>query len=80
MKQNGVPQESRIYGHSRGYDLIERPLLRSDETMTLEKGMNLSYTRPMRRDRCTRICDNYLVGENGASDCLHRTPKKIFEL
>ena len=38
MKQKGVPPESRVYSHSQGYDLIERPLIRSDETMNLEKG------------------------------------------
>jgi Xaa-Pro aminopeptidase len=81
MKQNGVPQESRIYGHSQGYDLIERPLLRSDETMTVEKGMNLSvHPSYATGSMYAHICDNYLVEENGASDCLHRTPKKIFEL
>jgi hypothetical protein len=26
------------------------------------------------------ICDNYLVTEDGAGDCLHKTPKVIFEL
>jgi hypothetical protein len=26
------------------------------------------------------ICDNYLVEENGPSECLHRTEKKVFEL
>jgi len=26
------------------------------------------------------VCDNYLVTETGASECLHKTPKKIFEL
>lgn len=81
MRNNGVPQESRVYGHSQGYDLIERPLLRSDETMTLEEAMNLSvhpsYATP---SMYAHICDNYLVEENGSSDCLHRTPQKIFEL
>jgi hypothetical protein len=26
------------------------------------------------------ICDNYLVTENGAGECLHKTQKQIFEL
>jgi hypothetical protein len=26
------------------------------------------------------ICDNYLVEEDGASECLHRTPKRVFEV
>ena len=81
MRKNGVPLESRVYGHSQGYDLIERPLLRSDETMTLEEGMNLSvHPSYATASMYAHICDNYLVEENGAGDCLHRTPKKIFEL
>jgi Xaa-Pro aminopeptidase len=81
MKQRGVPPESRVYSHSQGYDLIERPLIRSDETMNLEKGMNMSvHPSYATSSMYAHICDNYLVGENGASECLHRTPKQIFEL
>jgi len=81
MKQKGVPPESRVYSHSQGYDLIERPLIRADETMNLEDGMNMSvhpaYTTST---MFAHICDNYLVEENGVSECLHKTPKQIFEL
>jgi Xaa-Pro aminopeptidase len=81
MKQRGVPPESRIYAHSQGYDLVERPLIRSDETMSLEKGMNLSVHPSYATDSMyAHVCDNYLVEERGASDCLHKTPKQIFEL
>jgi Xaa-Pro aminopeptidase len=81
MKTKGVPAELRVYSHSQGYDLIERPLIRSDETMNLEKGMNMSvhpsYATTL---MYAHICDNYLVEEDGASECLHKTPKQIFEL
>ena len=81
MKQKGVPAESRIYAHSQGYDLIERPLIRSDETMSLGKSMNMSvHPSFATASMYAHICDNYLVEENGASDCLHRTPQQIFEL
>jgi Xaa-Pro aminopeptidase len=81
MKQRGVPAESRVYSHSQGYDLIERPLIRRDETMNLEKGMNMSvHPSYATNSMYAHICDNYLVEENGASECLHKTPKKIFEL
>src|SRR3954463_13225114 len=30
----GAPPELRLYGHSQGYALVERPLLRSDEPMS----------------------------------------------
>ena len=26
------------------------------------------------------ICDNYLIGADGVGECLHKTPKQIFEL
>jgi hypothetical protein len=26
------------------------------------------------------ICDNYIVGEDGPGECLHRTAKQVFEL
>ncbi len=26
------------------------------------------------------ICDNYLVGANGPSECLHKTEKRLFEI
>ncbi len=81
MKQKGVPPESRVYSHSQGYDLIERPLIRSDETMNLEKGMNMSvHPSYATSSMYAHICDNYLIEENGVSECLHRTPKQIFEL
>jgi Xaa-Pro aminopeptidase len=81
MKQKGVPPESRVYSHSQGYDLIERPLIRADETMNLEKGMNMSVHPAYRTNSMfAHICDNYLINENGVSECLHQTPKQIFEL
>jgi hypothetical protein len=26
------------------------------------------------------ICDNYMIGPNGPGECLHKTPKQIFEV
>ncbi|MCX7296068.1 MAG: M24 family metallopeptidase [Hyphomicrobiales bacterium] len=37
MRKNGRPMESRLYCHGQGYDLVERPLVRNDEPMTIEK-------------------------------------------
>jgi len=81
MKQKGVPPESRVYSHSQGYDLIERPLIRSDETMSLEKGMNMSvHPAYATSSMFAHICDNYLIEKNGVGECLHKTPKQVFEL
>ena len=81
MKQKNVPPESRVYAHSQGYDLIERPLVRYDEPMPLEKGMSMVVHPAYATGAMfAHVSDNYLVTENGASDCLHKTLKQIFEL
>lgn len=81
MKSRGFPPELRLYCHGQGYDLVERPLVRADETMTLAEGMNLAVHPGYETDAIFAvICDNYLVEAAGPSECLHKTEKKIFEL
>ena len=41
MRKNGRPEEARLYCHGQGYDLVERPLIRSDEPWTIQKDMNI---------------------------------------
>jgi Xaa-Pro aminopeptidase len=81
MRKRGLPPELRLYSHGQGYDMVERPLIRRDETMALAAGMNLAvhpgYETP---EIFAVICDNYLIGAEGPGACLHRTEKKIFEL
>ncbi len=81
MTSHGLPAERRLYAHGQGYDLVERPLIRADESMKLAAGMNLAV-HPGYDDESVFavICDNYLVTDDGVSDCLHETPKQIFEL
>ncbi|MBX2838265.1 MAG: M24 family metallopeptidase [Gammaproteobacteria bacterium] len=81
MQSHGLPPERRLYAHGQGYDLVERPLIRADETMPLAANMNLAV-HPGYDDGTVFavICDNYLVTETGVSDCLHTTPKQIFEI
>jgi Xaa-Pro aminopeptidase len=81
MRARGFPPELRLYCHGQGYDLVERPLVRADETMTLAEGMNLAVHPGYETDALFAvICDNYLVEAAGPSECLHKTEKKIFEL
>jgi len=81
MRARNFPPELRLYCHGQGYDLVERPLVRSDETMTLAAGMNLAVHPGYETDAMFAvICDNYLVEANGPSECLHQTEKKIFEI
>jgi Xaa-Pro aminopeptidase len=81
MSERGLPTETRLYAHSQGYDMVERPLIRADETMRLEAGMNLAvHPGYASASQFAVICDNYLVETTGVSDCLHRTEKRIFEV
>jgi Xaa-Pro aminopeptidase len=81
MQTRGFPAELRLYCHGQGYDLVERPLVRADETMSLAEGMNLAVHPGYETDAMFAvICDNYLVEATGPSECLHKTEKKIFEL
>jgi Xaa-Pro aminopeptidase len=81
MKQRGMPPEIRLYAHSQGYDMVERPMLRADETMPLEAGMNFAVHPGYETSSMwMTICDNYMVEASGVSECLHKTEKRIFEV
>jgi Xaa-Pro aminopeptidase len=81
MRARGLPPETRLYAHGQGYDMVERPLLRRDETMKLAENMCLVVHPGYETGGIWAvICDNYLVERDGPSACLHRTEKRIFEV
>lgn len=81
MTSRGLPPEVRLYAHSQGYDMVERPLIRRDETMAVASGMNLAVHPGYETEAIFAvICDNYIIGPEGPGSCLHRTEKRIFEL
>jgi len=81
MVARGLPPETRLYAHGQGCEMVERPLIRRDETMPLAEGMCLAVHPGFDDGRVFAvICDNYLIEGHGASACLHATEKKIFEL
>ncbi|WP_315785312.1 MULTISPECIES: M24 family metallopeptidase [unclassified Bradyrhizobium] len=81
MTSRGLPPEVRLYAHSQGYDMVERPLIRRDETMAVASGMNLAVHPGYETEAIFAvICDNYIIGPEGPGACLHRTEKRIFEL
>ncbi len=81
MRGHGFPPELRLYAHGQGYDLVERPLIRADETMAIEQTMNLAVHPGYETNSIFAvICDNYLIGPDGPGECLHKTPKQVFEL
>jgi Xaa-Pro aminopeptidase len=81
MVSHGLPPELRLYAHGQGYDMVERPLIRRDETMTIAAGMHFAVHPGYETDSIFAvICDNYIVGPDGPGQCLHRTEKKLFEI
>jgi Xaa-Pro aminopeptidase len=80
MTGRGLPPELRLYSHGQGYDMVERPLVRFDEPMTIEAGMCLAVHPAFEADGMfVIICDNYIVGEAGA-ERIHSTARKVFEV
>jgi Xaa-Pro aminopeptidase len=80
MRKNGRPMEARLYCHGQGYDLVERPLIRNDEPMTIEKDMNIVvHPTYIHAGYLNWLCDNYLIGGNGPGDRLHRFPEEVVE-
>jgi Xaa-Pro aminopeptidase len=81
LARKGFLPETRLYAHGQGYDLVERPLIRDDEPMKLQAGMNITVHPTVGSDRVwVWVCDNYLVTESGVSECLHKTPKEIISV
>jgi len=81
MAEHGLPEETRLYAHGQGCEMVERPLIRQDETLPLAKDMLLAVHPGYDDDAVFAvICDNYMIEKNGPGPCLHKTEKKIFEL
>jgi Xaa-Pro aminopeptidase len=81
MTKHGFSPEKRLYAHGQGYDLVERPLIRDDETMTIEVGMNVAvHPGHASEAQFAVICDNYMIEAGGPGACLHKTEKKVFEV
>jgi Xaa-Pro aminopeptidase len=81
MRKNGRPEEDRIHCHGQGYDLVERPLIRFDEPMSIQEGMNITcHPSYVHNGMWSWICDNYLIGADGPGPSLHRFPQQIVEL
>jgi Xaa-Pro aminopeptidase len=81
MRKNGRPEEKRLHCHGQGYDLVERPLIRNDEPMAIEKDMNIVvHPTYIRGPMFSWVCDNYLIGADGPGERLHRFPEALTEL
>ncbi|MCZ7600704.1 MAG: aminopeptidase P family N-terminal domain-containing protein [Gammaproteobacteria bacterium] len=64
-----------------GYDMVERPSFQPGETMKIAANMNIAVHPAASGKRASAILtDNYIVTGTGVSECIHKTPKKVFSL
>lgn len=77
----GLPAEARVHAHSQGYGIVERPLIRFDETWTLAPEMFFAV-HPMvsTESLFAFVCDNCFIPARGTPRWEHRTERKIFEV
>ena len=81
MQRHGAPPEQRLYGHSQGYDMVERPLLRSDETIPIAADMCVAVHPGFpTKTNFVFICDNFLIHADGAVEHMHKAEQKIYEV
>jgi Xaa-Pro aminopeptidase len=81
LKQRQLPEERRLSVHGMGYDMVERPLIRDDEDMAIEEHMAIVCHPGILNERMfVHNTDVYLIEARGPSQCLHGTPKQIFEI
>ena len=78
LRRNHRPEERRLHAHGQGHDLVERPLIRPEEPMSVMEGMSIVVHPTHVIEGITSwICDNYLVGPNGAGPSIHHFPQEI---
>ena len=81
MRENGRPEEKRLFCHGQGCDLVERPLVRFDEPMTIRKGMNITcHPTYLTRRLYGNITDNYFIGDTGVVERVHRFSEELVEI
>lgn len=81
MESRGFAPERRLHCHGQGYDNVEPPLLREDETMDLSANMNFGiHPALVRKNLFVLACDNYLIRADGGVERLHSFPREIVEL
>jgi Xaa-Pro aminopeptidase len=77
-----LPPETRLFAHGQGYNLVERPLIREDETLKVAANMNLAVHPTIAHGHTvfTTMCDNFIVGGDGSMERIHTTEQKVFEI
>ena len=78
LEKNGFFPERRAYAHGQGYHFVERPLIRNDEPMKIQVGMNLTvHPTAANRTVWAGLTDNFIITESGPGPCIHKNPKEI---
>lgn len=81
MRARGLPEENRLHCHGQGYDVVERPLVRNDESMKLAANMNIGIHPSISNERMfVTVCDNFLLNTENKVERLHKTPRTIVEV
>jgi Xaa-Pro aminopeptidase len=81
LKSRNLSEERRLSVHGMGYDMVERPLIRDDEDMLIAENMAIVCHPGILNERMfVHNTDVYLIEARGPSECLHGTPKQIFEI
>ena len=81
LQTQGMREERRISIHGMGYDMVERPLIRNDEPMHIKEHMAIVVHPGILNERMfVHNTELYLIEADGPGECLHRTPREIFEL
>ncbi len=81
MREQGRAEEKRVHFHGQGYDMVERPLVRFDETMPIAANMYFALHPAFSTERTySWACDNFLLHSDGEIERLHHLPQKLFEL
>ncbi len=80
MREHGRPEEKRIHCHGQGYDLVERPLIRFDESFTLAASLNIAcHPSFLGKPAFCSLTDGFIMTAGG-TERLHSTAQRIFEL
>jgi Xaa-Pro aminopeptidase len=81
MRAHGLPPETRLHCHSQGYDVVESPLIRQDESMAIAPHMNIGiHPSVLTKSLFATVCDNFLTLPDGSVERLHKIPRDIVEL
>ena len=78
LRKKEYAPASRLYSHGQGLSLVERPLVRYNETWKLEAGMNITvHPTAIRKNVWAPVCRNYIIGRDGVKSSVHKFPREI---